>query len=223
MPDTLKTPATGDDRFTFDGSHWTDTLTGRRFPRLAGAEEPPEEKKPDGEKKPEEKAPEPKPEDTALGDAGKRALDAERAARKAAEKAAADALAKVKEFEEAQLSDAEKLTKRAEDAEKTASDATSRLARIEAAAKAGLPFDAADRLKGSTPEELEADAVALKALLGDGTGTTPPGPLDGGAKPPAPKQGSLDERIAEAQAKGDWKAFDRLQAVKLAKAHMGQA
>jgi hypothetical protein len=40
-----------------------------------------------------------------------------------------------------------------------------RLARLEAAESAGLPLRLADRLKGDTPETLEADAVAFAGLL----------------------------------------------------------
>jgi hypothetical protein len=40
-----------------------------------------------------------------------------------------------------------------------------RLARLEAAEAAGLPLRLADRLKGDTPELLEADAVAFAGLL----------------------------------------------------------
>lgn len=72
----------------------------------------------------------------ALGEAGKRALDAERTARKAAEKAAADNAAKLKTYEDAQKTEAERLASRAADAEKAVAAATARAVRAEVRALA---------------------------------------------------------------------------------------
>lgn len=153
-----------------------------------------------------------KPEDT-LGDAGKRALDAEREARKAAEKAAREAQAKVKQYEDAGKSELEKAQTTAADAAKDAETARGELARLRAALKAGLDPELADRLKGSTPDELAADAASLAEKFGKAaTGSaTPPGSFDGGAQPPTPKK-SLSEQIGEATAKGDWETVNKLNA-----------
>ena len=119
------------------------------------------------------------PDTQGLGDAGKRALEAERKARAAAEKRAREAEAKVKEAEDA----AEAKVKEAEDADKseverlqsqvaeltkTAEAATARADRFEVAVAKGLSLAQARRLVGSTKEELEADADAMRSELGIG-------------------------------------------------------
>jgi hypothetical protein len=107
-----------------------------------------------------------------LGDAGKKALAAERDARKAAEKATTDALAKVKAFEDAQKTEAEKAAEALTAAQQTAAESAAKALRYEVAAEKGIPLNAAMRLTGTTREELAADADVLKGLLG----TTAPGP-----------------------------------------------
>ncbi len=101
-----------------------------------------------------------------LGDAGKRALDAERQARREAEKRARDAEMRLAEFERRDL------------------------VREVASAK-GLDGALAERLRGSTKEELEADADEFLALVkpdeADRKARTPSGlpkeRLRGGADP----------------------------------------
>lgn len=97
--------------------------------------------------------PAPKPAE-ALGDAGKKALEAEREARKAAEKE----LAKYRKAEQ-DKADAEKgeAEKRAA-AEARAEAADLRALRVEVAYEKGLTPAQAKRLVGSTREELEKDA-----------------------------------------------------------------
>ena len=101
----------------------------------------------------------------ALGDAGKRALDAERAARKAAEKAVADAQAKIKEFEDRDKTETQKLQEE-RDALKAENSrlAVDNLRRDVAIAK-GITPEAASRLVGTTRDELEADADVLLGVL----------------------------------------------------------
>ncbi|MGI5404116.1 hypothetical protein ACQEVG_32640 [Streptomyces sp. CA-135486] len=89
-----------------------------------------------------------------------RAAEAELATRKAAE-----------------LSETERLQKEADDAKvlaaqnaATAAAATAELLRVQVAADKGLTVAQARRLQGSTKEELEADADALKAEFGTGQG-----------------------------------------------------
>lgn len=71
-----------------------------------------------------------------LGDPGKKALDAERAARKAAERERADLAAKLKAYEDAQKTEAERLAERAAQAEKTAAESTARAVKAEVKALA---------------------------------------------------------------------------------------
>jgi cell division septum initiation protein DivIVA len=96
-----------------------------------------------------------------LGDAGKKALDAERRDKRAAEKRATDLEAKLKEFEDRDKTESTRVIERAEAAEKRATDAESRALRLEIASEKGLTPAQAKRLVGDTREELEADASEL--------------------------------------------------------------
>lgn len=105
-----------------------------------------------------------KPEE--LGDAGKRALDAERKARQAAEKRAKELEAKVKEAEEAEKTEVEKLQGQVATLTKQHEAAQAKADRFEVAAAKGLSLAQARRLVGSTKEELETDADEMRAELG---------------------------------------------------------
>lgn len=102
--------------------------------------------------------------DEPLGEPGLAALKAEREARAAAEKAAKDALAKVKAFEDAQKTEAEKQAERLAEFERENAELKSAKTRAEVAAAKGVP---ASLLSGSTQEELEASADALIAFRGE--------------------------------------------------------
>lgn len=96
-----------------------------------------------------------------LGDAGKKALDAERREKRAAEKRAAELEAKLKEFEDRDKTESTRAVERAEAAEKAAAAAEARALRLEVASEKGLTPAQAKRLVGETREELEADASEL--------------------------------------------------------------
>lgn len=116
-----------------------------------------------------------------LGDGGKKALQSEREARKAAEKVAAEREARIRELEDATKSEEDKRNERFTALEESdrAKDTTisgleSRLLRYEVAAAKGLDLKAALRLQGSTKEELEADADEFsKAFVPGGVGEVP--------------------------------------------------
>lgn len=122
--------------------------------------------------------PEPAKGDEALGAPGLKALQAERDAREAAEKKAQDL--------EKQIEDSKKSTeqKAADDllaAQKQASDSAATVLKYKAAEACGLPLAAAERLSGTTLDELKADAENLKSLLGNGKAPAPkPDPSAGG-------------------------------------------
>lgn len=116
------------------------------------------------------------PDSGELGDGGKKALDSERKARAAAEKAQRALEARVKEFEDAQKTEAERTAERIKLLEQDAAKAL----RYEAAALEGIALTSAHRLNGNTLEELRADALAYKAELASVPPATP-------AVPPAPK------------------------------------
>lgn len=168
-----------------------------------------------------------------LGDAGKRALDAERAARRDAEaklKEYEPLVAKARELEEAQKTETQKLTEQLQAMSGERDTASTELAQLKAAlaaAPAGMDgptvLSMAARLRGSTPEELAADAAAFFQQVGQpaapvqqpapvpGNGqTTPVEQLRPGALP-APQPASLADQIAQAEAKGDWKTAMQLK------------
>lgn len=126
---------------------------------------------PDDDPTPDPKKDDPKPDP----DAGaKKALDDERKARRDAEKVANDLRAKLKEFEDKDKSDGEKLSEKITAAEKRASDAEARAMRLEVAAAKGLTPAQAKRLVGATQEELEADADEILEAFPTKDGATPP-------------------------------------------------
>lgn len=151
--------------------------------------------------------PDPKPEP--LGDAGKAALDAERKARKEADKAVRDALARIDELESAQLSENEKLKKDAERGRELAEKATTKLRnanlRDAIAAKGfsgpqakavarlldGLAYDGDDE-----PTNLDARLEAAGEEYGDfvtPNGHQPVPTFDGGARTPSPAAKSPEQ------------------------------
>lgn len=129
--------------------------------------------------KTEAQAPAPQQETPeALGDAGKRALAAERQARREAETKLA---ATIQALEERGRLLAEQTAQVAQvAAERDALQLANE--RVSAAIAHGLDAQLADRIKGATPEEIQADAAVLKALLQDKQGVTsvlPPDPSQG--------------------------------------------
>jgi hypothetical protein len=120
----------------------------------------------------------PKSDATDLGDAGKKALKAERDAR-AAEKKRADALeSRLREIEDKDKSEVERLTARVAELEKDLGAATVTGARLKVALDKGLTVTQAKRLVGDTEDDLSADADELLADLGAKPGDerkAPPG------------------------------------------------
>lgn len=112
-----------------------------------------------------------KPDETQLGDAGKKALDEERKARRDAEarlKELEPLAKKAKELEDAQKSESEKLNEKLTLAEGKARESETAALRLEVAlekAPDGMPLaqlrKLAKRIQGSTREEMEADAGEL--------------------------------------------------------------
>lgn len=100
----------------------------------------------------------PQAPDDSLGDAGKKALAAERDARKQAEQVARQLKADL-DAAQAKITDADARA----DAARQAAELVR--ARYEVAAERGLPIGIAQRLVGNTREELEADADSLKAQI----------------------------------------------------------
>jgi hypothetical protein len=130
-----------------------------------------------------------------LGDAGKKALDTERNARKAAEKAAADLQRQLDEINRANESALEKAQREAKEAQEAAAKATSDALRFRVAAKFGISEDDADLfLTGADEATLERQA----ARLVERTPTSPlPDPSQGGkgGASPALNSDGLEEAL----------------------------
>lgn len=161
----------------------------------------PDDPTPAGDPAKGDPAPTPTPPEP-LGDAGKKALDGERQARRDAEKKLKDMEARLQEFEDRDKSDGEKLADKVSAAEKRASDAESRALRLEIAAAKGLTPAQAKRLVGATQEELEADADEILEAFPTKPGATPPPSsrpkpdLSGGSDPNGnPDTRSIDDIV----------------------------
>lgn len=138
-----------------------------------------------------------------LGEAGQKALAAERKRAATAERTAKaqqkqldDLTTKLQQYEDAKKSDLDKLTDRATAAEQTAASATAKLLRYEIAAKKKLPAEWAARLQGATAEELETDADQLLEALGAQQQRNSPN-FDGGVRKPAPAPTDMNALIRQ--------------------------
>lgn len=109
-----------------------------------------------------------------------------KAALRKANKEAETLRLKLKELEDRDKSDTDKLQDRVTVAEKRAEEAEARALRLEVAAEKGLTLTQAKRLVGSTKDELEADADELLESFGAGAGGANGGGK-GSVKPPAGK------------------------------------
>jgi cell division septum initiation protein DivIVA len=144
-----------------------------------------------------------------LGDAGKKALEAERRDKRAAEKRASELEARLKEFEDRDKTESTRAIERAEAAEKAAAAAESRALRLEIAAEKGLTPAQAKRLVGETREELEADASELldtfkpASTEGD-TNEVVADSLDLGIRGGAPKKGKTTADLFAAAIDGSF-------------------
>ncbi|MFI2563016.1 DUF4355 domain-containing protein [Paenarthrobacter sp. NPDC018779] len=108
-----------------------------------------------------------------LGDGGIKALQAERDARKAAEKANADLAAKLKAFEDAKLSDLEKAQNAANESAAELAKLRSENIRNTVALSKGVPADLVEFLTGDTEEAVAAKADLLLARLNAPTSPRP--------------------------------------------------
>lgn len=142
--------------------------------------------------------------DEQLGEGGKRALEAEREARKNLEKELREATALIEQFKDAQRSDEEKQQHKIETLEAELNQARldketleHQLLVADVAAEVGLPAELAARLQGDDRESLLADAAALKALLGP-EGARKPAPVPEAGRVVGDSKRSTAEQFADA-------------------------
>jgi hypothetical protein len=123
---------------------------------------------------PPEPKPDPKP-DPELGDAGKKALEAERAARRDADKQLRAVQEELKKLQDKDKSETDRLRDEVEQLKAQSAEGAAKALRAEVALSKGLSAAHAKRLVGTTREELEADAdEILEAFPSPGGGATPP-------------------------------------------------
>lgn len=130
-----------------------------------------------------------------LGDAGKKALDEERKARKAAEKELDKFRKAEQDRADADKSEAEKRTA----AEQRATQADLRAMRMEVAFEKGLSAAQAKRLVGSTRDELETDADEIKRDFPTAPTTTAPKPDPSQGPRPGAGSSGREQGLAEAR------------------------
>ncbi len=131
-----------------------------------------------------------------LGDGGKRAIQAEREARKAAEDSAKALQSQLDEIKAAQMSDLEKAQAQARTFEEAASKAQAEALRWRIAAKHGISDEDAETfLTGSDEESLTRQAERLSALATAAPTTPKPDATQGGSGT-APAQ-SVEQQFAD--------------------------
>ena len=132
----------------------------------------------------EESAPEIEPTNETFDSDYVRKLRRSEAKYRTEAKTNAEAARKLAEIEDANKSEQQRLMERAETAEKSRADLELKLMRVEVAVAKGLPSDLTARLKGTTKEELEADADELLTYVKPAPGKASDA-LVGARTPPA--------------------------------------
>lgn len=120
-------------------------------------------------------------EDAPLRPEGEKALEAWKSRARKAEAEQKELAARVREFEERDLSEQERLAKSAEEAKRAAEEAARENLRLKVALEKNLPSEMIDRLRGDTLDELYEDAETLLALVKPREVQD----FDGGARRPA--------------------------------------
>lgn len=148
-----------------------------------------------------------------LGDAGKKALQAERDARKKAED---DFKALQQQVADSQKTAEQKTADALAAAQSSANEAAAKALRYEVAAEKGLSLSLAARLTGSTKEELEADADQLMSLIPQAPpadNAPPAGPTVPGQQPGSTAAGALvtDADLEALGAAGKFEEINRLR------------
>lgn len=143
--------------------------------------------------KPAEAKPETKPDESKRSEVPP---EVEKALRKANKEAETLRL-KLKEYEDANKSEQDKLAEAKAAAEKEAADAKRDYLRLKVGTAKGLPPEVAERLRGDTEEEMTEDADRLLTIFKPGA---PTGSADGGnqGKTPASDKQDMNALLREA-------------------------
>lgn len=106
-----------------------------------------------------------KPAEGELGDAGKRAIAAERKRAEIAEKSLKALQDELQKRETAELTELERFKRENDELRNTNSTTSMEATRYKVALEKGIPADLAPRLQGSNYDELAADADTLVSLI----------------------------------------------------------
>ena len=131
------------------------------------------------------------PAEETLGDPGKKALAAERDARKAAERRFAEAEARLKEIEDANLSELQKAQRDAEEYRSKLASLQVENARSRIALEKGVPSDLIEFIVGEDEEQMAAKADLLMSRL-NSTPSTPKPDFTQGASGQVAKLSNAD-------------------------------
>ncbi len=133
-----------------------------------------------------------------LGEGGKKALEAERAARRVAEKSAADLKAQLDKINAANESALEKAQREANEAKESAAKATADALRLRVAAKHGISDEDADLfLTGSDEDTLKRQAERLTARNAEAASPRSPRPDPNQGRSPGIGPKSTADSFAE--------------------------
>lgn len=128
------------------------------------------------------------PADEPLGETGKKALLAEREARKAMEKQLSEAKARLAEFEREKMSELERAQVEAQEAREAADKAIAEALRLRVAVKHNISEEDAELfLTGTDEETLTKQAQRLAERRSSDTNTPKPDLTQGGTGDPAPR------------------------------------
>lgn len=115
-----------------------------------------------------------------------------------AAKANAGAAKKLADIENASKTEQQRLEERATAAERERDEQAAALLRMRVAVAKQLPADLVDRLRGSTEQELQADADQLLTLM---SGARPRGDIDQGARTQSAAPSDMNDLIRRAARK----------------------
>lgn len=127
-----------------------------------------------------------------LGDGGKKALDAERSARRAAEARVVELENQITTLTETHQQELEAANAAAAEARTDADNASSDALRYRVALETGVPAKHVGRLQGDTEEALREDAATFAADIVQGT-TSPKPDLSQGATGSTPKLSTAEQ------------------------------
>lgn len=190
----------------FTGQTALGIVGGKPVWPIKGGSEPTPPAPPSVDPPPATEPPKPPATGEPLGEPGKAALDAERKARKDAEKNVKDLEARLKAIEDKDMSELEKATARVVELEQNYTTERATRLRLEIASEFEIGKDDLVLLTATDEDGLRVQAERVKART-DAAAGRPPAPLPGQGTPPAaPNTGSVTAGADEYRRRKEAKA-----------------